>query len=194
MVADVPRDVDSVRRQCVGVEEFCTADGAAAMRVGTGVGSVLDRQRQLRVPEPFPKLVQDAAVPGGVAVPVAQAVPDADRSEVLGVASGDQPLGHRVVAFPAQPDLAGGPVLGAGPLDASHVVVDLARRHGVEISRRAPGPAGVHTHAHVAGGHPHTRVDDLPHAVVPGRGVLGRVRVEGVGQIGALHVVGQGVG
>src|SRR5580658_1971657 len=130
--------------------------------------AVLDAGHLRRVPLPD-EHVEDAAVPGEVAVEVAAALPRADRGQVRRPQRCDLPLVDRVVGDTEQPDLPRAPGLDSGPLDALVVIAGLPRREDVEVPGRASGAARVDPDHDVAVRHPLLRVDGLPVLMQAGR-------------------------
>ena len=174
-----------------------------------GAEAVLDGL-DLHVVPVVPEGAENAAVVGGVPVPLRGALPGDHRHEVRRLAGGHRPLVHGVVRDAREPDLAVAPGLNCGPLDAVVEVLGLPRREVIDVAGRASAAPGVHPQAHVAVGDPLLGVADLPVLVlvggacdhvgmllghaVPGAGVaLLKGQTFGVGAVGQQDRVAPGV-
>src|SRR5262249_32679236 len=98
----------------------------------------------------------------------------------------------------AEANLAVGPGLGSGPLNAIVKVLSLARREVVDEARRGATAARVEAHAGIVVRHPFLRVHHLPALIrVAGArrhvGVLGRHALPGAG-IAVLEGEALGIG
>ena len=79
------------------------------------------------------------------------------------------PLIDRVIGNAVQTDIAVGPGLNAGPLDALVEVSRLARREVIDITGRSAGSPGVHAYTDIAKRNPFFRVNHFPVLVFIGR-------------------------
>ena len=124
--------------------------------------AVLDRLDLARIPDFHELVMENAPVPGPVAVVVGRALPGDHRRQVLGLERRDLPLVDGVVGDAVQAHLAVRPLLLPRPFDGDGEVLGLARGEDVQIAGRAAGAARVEPHAGVAPGHPDLGVHRLP--------------------------------
>ena len=113
-------------------------------------------------PQHRESVLTDAAGPREVAVEVAEALPRADRSKVLGRTGGYRVLREREVRDPVESDLAGGPGLRSCPRDEVFVVVCLLRLEQMRLSLGGAAAPSIRVHDGVAARHPEGGVRRLP--------------------------------
>src|ERR1700688_1375139 len=92
-----------------------------------------------------PERRHDAAVMRHVAIPVGRPLPDAHGLQMRWLERSDVPLIDAIIRDTVQADVAVGPRLNAGPLDALIAIAGLTRRKVIDISRRSAGAAGIDT-------------------------------------------------
>ena len=113
--------------------------------------------------------VVDAAVVAELAIEIGEALPDADRGQMLGLQAGDLPLVDGVVGDAAQADFAVRPRLHARPFDAVMKILGFARRPVLDVARRAAAAARIDAHDGIAVRNPLFRIADFPALVLVGR-------------------------
>ncbi len=123
--------------------------------------AVLVGQNLQGVPQLVEHVAEDASMAGHVPVVVQGSFPGADRRQVRWCQGGNPPLVDGVVGDPAQRDLPGGPVRGAGPLDGLVVVEGLLLGQDLQVALRGAGASRVDPNYGVSGRRPQLRIDGL---------------------------------
>jgi len=160
---DTVAEVDPVRRELpVGQCVVPAHERAGHTAARTALAQPVLHHLDLLVVPVLPERRQDPAVVGGVAVEVAGTLPDADRVQVRWPAGGDEPLVHRVVGHPRQPDTRIGPLLHGSPLDTRAVVRRLTLGEVIDVAGRTSAPPGVDPHDRIPVGRPLLRIHHLP--------------------------------